>query len=125
MKKKIIIGLVVILLGCFALGGGCVIFGGITYSEGERTGTITKFSRKGMTIKTWEGELSMGGAVQGGTANVWQFSVDDPVVVEAVQQAQRDSGRWTLKYRQQWKTQSWKGATPYFIVEVVNAGAGQ
>jgi len=120
--KKLIIGGVVILLGCFVLGGGCVMLGGITYSEGERTGTITKFSRKGMMIKTWEGELSMGGAVQGGTANVWQFSVDDPAVVEDVQEAQRVGGRWTLKYRQQWKTQSWKGATPYFIVEVVKAG---
>ena len=45
------------------------------YSEGWRTGTVSKFSEKGIIFKTWEGELHLGG-ISGGEANVWQFSID-------------------------------------------------
>jgi len=98
---------------------GCIYVGSFTYSEGERTGVITKFSNKGMMIKTWEGELNMGGFDTGGTASVWAFSVDDPTIVEKIQEAQRTGGRWTLHYRQQFVQQSWRGATEYFIIDVV------
>ncbi|HVX88642.1 MAG TPA: hypothetical protein VG940_06930, partial [Gemmatimonadales bacterium] len=30
-----------------------------SYSEGERAGTLQKFSRKGWICKTWEGELQI------------------------------------------------------------------
>lgn len=66
----------------------------MTYSDGERTGVITKFSHKGMLIKTWEGELNMGGFDQGGVATIWAFSVDDPVIVE--KNPTSATRRWTL-----------------------------
>lgn len=95
-----------------------VNIGSLTYSEGERSGVITKFSHKGMLLKTWEGELNMGGYDQGGVASVWQFSVDDSEVVEKIKKAQRAGGRWTLTYRQQFWSQSWKGQTEYFVTHV-------
>lgn len=114
-------------LALLALGlgvKGCVYVGGMTYSDGERTGVITKFSHKGMLVRTWEGELNMGGFDQGGVATIWNFSVDDPAIVEKIQQAQRDGGRWTLKYRQQFMQQSWRGATDYFVIDVVRVQNG-
>lgn len=53
--------------------------GGCSVSDGTRIGTITKFSQKGFMVKSWEGEMVLGGirgAAQGGTvANTWQFTV--------------------------------------------------
>jgi hypothetical protein len=64
------------------------------YSDGERVGTIQKFSRKGLIAKTWEGEMLLGGLKRktvsgtdsnGGStsstsmvANVFEFTVEDP-----------------------------------------------
>jgi hypothetical protein len=122
-KKKSKLFYWLIAFACLLVFGlgvkGCIAIGSMTYSEGERTGTITKFSHRGMVIKTWEGELNMGGFDQGGVASTWAFSVDDPAIVEKIHQAQREGGRWTLKYRQQFSKQSWRGATDYFIVDVI------
>lgn len=101
---------------------GCAFVGSMSYSEGERTGTIQKFSHKGMFMRTWEGELSKGGLDVGGVSSVWAFSVEDPAVVEKIHQAQRSGGRWTLKYRQQLLRQSWRGDTKYFVTDVIQAG---
>lgn len=94
-----------------------VTIGAWTYSEGERSGTITKFTRKGVFLKTWEGELRMGGMDQGGYAENWEFSADDEAVIKKIQEAQRHGGKYTLKYRQQLMTQSWKGSTSYFVLD--------
>ena len=121
-KKYILDGIGVILL-LFVCIAGYTAIGGLTYSDGERTGTITKFSHKGLFLKTWEGELNMGGLETGGRGTIWSFSVTDPTVIEKIQQAQRSgSGHWTLKYRQQFFRQSWKGSTEYFIVDVIKSG---
>jgi len=118
-KVKLIGGGILLVL---LIGLGYIKLGNVTYSEGERSGVITKFSHKGMMVKTWEGELNMGGFDQGGVASVWQFSVDDPEVVTKLQEAQRAGGRWTLHYRQQFMAQSWKGQTDYFVIGVEPAG---
>lgn len=53
-----------------------------TYSEGERAGTLTKFSRKGWLCKTWEGEL-MQPTAPGVAPTLWDFTVrDDSVAAE-------------------------------------------
>ena len=38
---------------------------GITYSEGTRSGVLTKISKRGFVFKTFEGELNVGGLNQG------------------------------------------------------------
>ena len=113
-----IVGIILLLGFCVR---GCVYVGTFTYSEGERTGTIAKFSRKGFFIKTWEGELHQGGLDQGGVAKVWSFSVNDPAVIEKIHEAQRSGGHYTLKYRQQLVQQSWQGETDYFVTDVIKA----
>jgi len=46
------------------------------YSEGDRAGTLQKFSKKGWLCKTYEGELAL--YVVGGVApQIWYFSTRD------------------------------------------------
>jgi hypothetical protein len=117
MKKKLIfIGVPVLLI--LAVAYGYVAFGSITYSEGDRVGTVAKFSHKGVAVKTWEGELHMGGITEGGVPKVWHFSVDDGKIVKEIQDVQTWGGRVKLHYKEQIWTQSWRGATPYFVVGV-------
>ena len=56
------------------------------YSEGERAGTVQKFSRKGWICKTYEGELALY-VVVGVAPEVWHFSVRDPLVAEQMAKA--------------------------------------
>ena len=51
------------------------------YSEGERAGTLQKFSQKGWLCKTYEGELAL--YVVGGVApQIWHFSTRDDRVAK-------------------------------------------
>ena len=53
-----------------------------TYSEGERAGTLTKFSHKGWLCKTWEGEL-MQPTAPGVAPTIWAFTVrSDSAAIE-------------------------------------------
>lgn len=64
------------------------------YSEGERSGTVLKVSKKGWVCKTWEGELVMamvaGGVPgdQGGiSTSTWLFTVRDDGLVDKLNAA--------------------------------------
>jgi hypothetical protein len=51
------------------------------YSQGDRSGILRKFSKKGWLCKTWEGELALT-SVPGVMPELWSFTVrDDPVAV--------------------------------------------
>ena len=51
-----------VLVGCFAFFYVFIILGWMYgYSDGQRTGDIYKFSKKGIFIKSWEGEMYLGG----------------------------------------------------------------
>jgi hypothetical protein len=45
-----------------------------SYSEGQRSGYLQKFSKKGWLCKTWEGELAMS-TVPGIAPTLWNFTV--------------------------------------------------
>ncbi|MEO8226553.1 MAG: hypothetical protein ABI637_03930 [Gemmatimonadota bacterium] len=49
------------------------------YSDGDRSGYLQKFSRKGWVCKTYEGELAMT-SVPGVAPTIWTFSVPDRTV---------------------------------------------
>ncbi len=110
----------VVLLGLI----GYVYFAsaGWTYSEGSRAGVVVKFSKKGSWSKTHEGELSMGAIDQGGVREKWAFSVEDDDMVAEVQKAMDHGHRVKLLYREQYRTQFWKGDTKYFITGVERVG---
>lgn len=86
---------------------GC---GVMDYSEGDRVGTVTKISQKGVLCKTWEGELATDnfkdirdsdGNVTG-SSNTFEFSVkeDTPEIVQQLKDAQQAGVRVDLHYTQ-------------------------
>jgi len=104
------------------------------YSDGERVGTIQKFSTKGLVAKTWEGEMLLGGLRRksstdgnGNTttnmvANIWMFTVEDPALIAEVQQLMESGAPVRAHYRQEVMGSPFRTETgifgPYFLTKV-------
>ena len=93
---------------------------GWTYSEGTRSGILTKVSKKGYVFKTYEGEMNVGGFSQGdGTimpATIFKFSVPDKKIYDQLESSQ--GHKVVLHYKQVYKNFFWQGETDYFIHEI-------
>ena len=93
---------------------------GFTYSEGTRSGILTKVSKKGYVFKTYEGEMNVGGFSQGdGTimpATIFKFSVPDKSVYDKLESEQ--GHKVVLHYKQVYKNFFWQGESDYFIHSV-------
>lgn len=85
-----------------------------SYSDGDRTGELIKFSRKGYVFKTWEGEISQGIA----GAQIFKFSVldNDEEVIETLKKYQGQYIKVT--YVERYTTFPWWGDTNYYITAV-------
>jgi len=85
-----------------------------TYSEGDRTGELIKFSSKGYVFKTWEGEISQG--ISG--AQIFKFSVLDKDQ-KVIEQLKENQGKYVkVTYIERYKTFPWWGDTNYYVTEV-------
>ncbi len=105
-----------------------VVIGGIytwfnyswTYSDGTRSGTLIKVSKKGYVFKTYEGQLSTGGLQTNpqGTlvSNLWEFSVTNDAVYQQLQQS--EGKQVVLHYEQYRKAFPWQAKTTYFVNRV-------
>lgn len=91
---------VLIVVGVGGCSRGCLP----DYSDGERTGVITKISHRGVIWKTDDGYLNLGGVASGANGavvpNVFEFTVQDAAILEQVKKASKDGCRVTLTYRQ-------------------------
>lgn len=106
MKK-----LILLMIVCLIALTGCY-----TTSEGNRVGTITKFSSKGFLVRTWEGEMILGGSgASGSSVNTWRFSVADESLVAAIQAAQKKAEVITLQYHEEWIVAPWRADTNYLV----------
>lgn len=86
----------------------------VPYSEGVRSGELIKFSKKGVTFKTWEGEMSQG--ISG--AQIFQFTVPSKET-EVITKMENLQGRYVkLTYVERYRTFSWWGDTRYFVTAV-------
>lgn len=114
--------IIAILAAAIALALTKIVGISTVYSEGERTGVLTKLSKKGYIWKTWEGELNLGGMSDngGGVAvpNVWMFTVVDDAVAQKMLPAATGAKRITLKYTEVWKASFAQGQTDYFITGI-------
>jgi hypothetical protein len=124
MKNKLLQKLALSAAFVTAVGGlaGC----GAHYSDGNRVGTVSKFSYKGIVCKSWEGQLAMDNFVRdanGGTSNTFDFSVTDPAVVKQIQAAQDSGERVKLTYDQWLINNPCTSSTDYYITAVTPAGA--
>ena len=93
------------------------------YSNGERIGMITKFSKKGLVYDSWEGTLN---TTQTGmnSAEPFQFSVDndvnDPATIASLDSAATYGWKVKIKYHETFG-KNWfsnRGETSYFVNEV-------
>lgn len=93
---------------------------GMTYSEGTRSGILTKVSKKGLLFKTFEGELIVGGINDGDgailPAKVFSFSILDKKVYDLLEAEQ--GSKVVVHYNQVLKNFFWQGETDYFVNSV-------
>ena len=125
--KKILIGIAVVLVLAFSY----FLFG--SYSEGERAGTVSKLSRKGVVFKTFEGQLNLGG-LSGETgspaSSLWSFSVGGSAdeITKQLDEALLNGRRVRLFYKEKYVRFPWQGDSKYFVYKVEqenNAGPPQ
>jgi hypothetical protein len=112
MLRKFIIYFVIVIVVLTSLFFTVAYYA--TYSEGDRTGELIKFSRKGYVFKTWEGEISQG--ISG--AQIFKFSVldNDADVIEALK---KNQGQYVkVTYIERYTTFAWWGDTNYYITKV-------
>lgn len=91
-----------------------------TYSTGNRTGLLQKFSYKGTVFKTYEGELILSSirSQQNVTlaSEKFFFSVTDPETARKLENLQ---GRFvTVHYRMKNGTLPWRGESRYLVDSV-------
>jgi hypothetical protein len=125
MKRGLIItGIIVFLLGLLTF----VLAYNLNYSDGFRSGTVVKLSKKGTMFKTYEGQLLSGGLATGESgdiaSNLWDFSVEkgDTAVLKAIEAAVDGSYRVKLRYNEKYFNFFWRGETKYFIYAVEQVG---
>ena len=96
---------------CFALYS--VVALSWSYSEGQRAGTLLKFSKKGWVCKTWEGEL-MQPTAPGVAPTIWYFTVRDG---DVARQVSLGVGRQVVLYYQEHRgvPTACFGDTRYFV----------
>jgi hypothetical protein len=116
---KRIFFLFLIIIASFA---GYVWVCGTTYSEGSRTGVVTKVSKKGYLFKTLEGTLNLGSISSGEgiimPTKIWDFSIqrNDTAVFNKITKTQGKDVR--LYYQEVVKTFVWQGDTRYYVTKV-------
>lgn len=83
-----------------------------SYSEGDRSGSLYKFSHKGWLCKTWEGELNITPTAAAPT--IWLFSVRDEAIAKQINETL--GGRVVLHYNEHIGVpSSCFGDTRYFV----------
>ena len=96
------------------------------YSNGERIGLITKFSRSGTFFKSWEGELHVTQTGMNSSMNEFQFSIDNNIederktVIAKLDSAAKNGWKVRLIYHEcNWKNMTGsRGETNFFIDSV-------
>ncbi len=114
-------GLLYFLLFLLVVFGILYALTGWSYSDGERAGTISKFSRRGFLFKTYEGVLNVGG-FSGETGSLtpqyFDFSVKEDAVATQITDAVKSGQRVTLHYEEKIIRLPWNGDTKYYITSV-------
>lgn len=121
-------GLLYFLLFLLVIVGVLYVLTGWSYSDGERAGTVSKFSRRGYVFKTYEGVLNVGG-FSGETGSLtpqyFDFSVKDEAVAKQITEAVKTGQRVTLHYEEKILRLPWNGDTKYYITNVEVVGPAQ
>ena len=124
MRKGIFLTVLVVLL---VIAGWFYWKYYFTYSDGNRTGLLQKFSHKGNMFKTYEGELVLSSLTSTGVSSLgtekFYFSVADENVAKKIETM--EGKRVTLHYAEKKGTLPWRGDSPYVVDEVSMEARGQ
>lgn len=93
------------------------------YSNGERIGMVTQFSKTGIFWKSWEGHLNM---TQTGmnSSQAFDFSIDndreDSTLVKMIDSAASDGWKVKIRYHEVYNKNWWgnRGHTDYFVTSM-------
>ena len=115
--RRLLILLIVIGIGLF-----CFLYWG-TFSTGVRSGIVVKISKKGLLLKTFEGQLNLEtfGALKSNViSESFEFSVErsEDNVLKVLEEASLSGERVSLHYVERFAKFPWRGETKYFIVKV-------
>lgn len=122
-KRGARIGCLGVIIAALIVAAIVFAFATENYSEGERIGFLTKFSRKGRVWKSWEGELNL---TQTGmnTSSLFEFSIDndkeDPNLIKAIDSAVTNGWKVKLTYHETF-AKNWfhnRGETNYFVTGI-------
>jgi hypothetical protein len=117
MKKFLYWGLAIFLV---VLAVFCFWKYSFTYSEGNRSGLLQKFSYKGTIFKTYEGELIMSSVKSNQdvalASEKFHFSVPDKELAEKL--LKLEGTMVVLHYKEKNGVLPWRGETVYLVDEV-------
>ena len=118
-KKKVYLGLSIFLLTSILLFSAYTwLVLTWSFSDGERAGSVQKFSKKGWLCKTWEGEMMMLPTSAIVVPEKFMFSVRDEAVAKQI--TANIGKRMTLTYSQHVGVPTTCFAeTEYFVEKVV------
>lgn len=112
VKMNIKIGIVGIVFVAGIIFLIAQVTGGVynNYSDGERTGVITKISKKGLIWKSWEGDMLVGGMAKDDDGTMvpatWHFSLSNTPggneLAAKISEKSAAGGKVTLHYNQWW-----------------------
>lgn len=94
---------------------GYYIYRNYTISEGTRTGTLVKISKKGVVFKTYEGQLHLAGSMMMSQQSTWEFSAQNAAVYEKLQQFEGKVVK--CHYKQKIDAFPWQGDTDYIVYD--------
>jgi hypothetical protein len=97
MRRFLLIGIAILLIPILGLAAWVYATLHFSYSTGERSGQLQKFSNKGWVCKTWEGELAMF-TQPGVPPQIFPFGVRDDAVAQTL--GGMSGQRVTLTYDQ-------------------------
>lgn len=104
------------LAGLLLFSAGYYIYRTYTISEGTRSGTLFKISKKGVVFKTYEGQLHLAGSMMISQQSTWDFSAQNAAVYEKLQKFEGKPVR--CHYRQKVDAFPWQGDTDYIVYDV-------
>lgn len=110
-KRFLLVSLIGLILFCI----GYYFFRTHTISEGTRTGIIYKVSKKGVFLKTYEGQMQLAGSAIMNKTSTWEFSILDEKVYHVLQEHEGKNVR--LTYKQLVNAFPWQGDTDYIVTK--------
>lgn len=106
----------IVLAALLVTGIGYYFYRTYTISEGSRSGTLFKISKKGVMFKTYEGQLHLAGSQMLTTQSTWDFSAKDANVYLELQKYEGKNVK--CYYNQKVDAFPWQGDTDYIVYRV-------